>query len=158
LLLEVMAQRKVEERSPERGQLHGGGEAALDDGEIDGGMMPEEIRHEGAHLDAGAPRRLHLREPWTAHEDEARLGNLRGDEGEGLRALPEETPSNPGSSHGGEDDALVGAVAELRAQGGAVGQGAGIEVEGVAGEAEVLPRPLPHVRKVGAELAVEHVL
>src|SRR5215510_4227334 len=158
LLLAVMAQRKVEERSPERGQLHGRGEAALNDREIDGGVMLEEIRHEGAHLDARAPRGLHLREPRAAHEDEARLGNLRGDQREGLRALAEETPPHPRSPHRGEDDALVGAVAQLRAQGGTVGEGPRIEVKGVAGEAEVLPRPLPHVREVGAELAIEHVL
>src|SRR5215467_12086030 len=158
LLLEVVAQRKVEERSPERSQLHGRGEAALNDREIDGGVMLEEIRHEGAHLDARAPRGLHLREPRTAHENEARLGNLRGDQGEGLRALAKETPPHPRSPHRGEDDALVGAVAQLRAQGGAVGEGPRVEVEGVPGEAEVLPRPLPHVREVGAELAIEHVL
>src|SRR5262245_745523 len=55
LLLEVMAQRKVEERRPERGQLHGRGKAALNDREIDGGVMLEEIRHEGARRDARCP-------------------------------------------------------------------------------------------------------
>ena len=93
-----------------------------------------------------------------ADQDQARLRDLGGDQGEGLRALAEQAPPDPRSPDGGQDHALVGPVAELRPQGGAVAQGAGIEVEGVAGEAEVLPRPLPHVREIGAELAIEHVL
>src|SRR5258705_5831664 len=108
LLLEVVAQGKVEERGAEGCQLHGGGEPALDDSKIDGRVMLEEIRHEGAHLDPGPPVRLHLGEPRATDEDQARLRNLRGDQGEGLRAFAKEAPAHPRSSHGGEDHSLVG--------------------------------------------------
>src|SRR4029077_3829033 len=63
LLLEVVAEREVEERGAERGQLHGGGEPALDDREIGGRVVLEEVRHELAHLDPGPPGGFHLGEP-----------------------------------------------------------------------------------------------
>ena len=77
---------------------------------------------------------------------------------ERLRALAEQAPPDAGSPDRGQDHALVVPVAELRPQGRAVAQGPRVEVEGVAGEAEVLPGPLPHVRQVRAELAIEDVV
>src|SRR5690606_11298993 len=53
LLLEVVAQREVEEGAAERGQLHGGGEPALHQGEVAGGQVPDEVGQVGPHLDAG---------------------------------------------------------------------------------------------------------
>ena len=97
LLLEVVAQGKVEERGAKGRQLHGGGEPALDDGEIDGGVMLEEIRHEGAHLDPGTPGRLHLGEARASDQDQPSLRNLGGDQGEGLRALAKQAPPHPRS-------------------------------------------------------------
>src|SRR5690349_4878814 len=157
LLLEVVAQREVEEGRAESGQLHRGGEPALDDREVGGRVMREEVGYVVAHLDAGAPRRLHLGEARTAHQDQPRLRDLGRDQGEGLRALAEEAAPDPRPADGGQDHALVGPVAELGAQGRPLGEGAGIEVEGVARETEVLAGPLPHVGEVGAELAVQHV-
>ena len=51
VLLEVVAEREVEERASVRRQLHRRRQAALDDGEIAGGEVPVELVHVGADLE-----------------------------------------------------------------------------------------------------------
>src|SRR5678815_2459722 len=58
VLLEMIAQREVEERRLEGRQLHRGGEATLHDGEMGGGVMAEQMRHVRAHVDARPARKL----------------------------------------------------------------------------------------------------
>ena len=72
-------------------------------------------------------------------------------------ALLEQVPSHLGPADGHENHPLVVPVAELVAKGLAVTEGRRVEVERVAGEPEVLPRPRAHVREIGPELAIEHV-
>src|SRR3712207_8213564 len=45
LLLEVVAQRDVEERPPAGGQLHRGGQPALDHGQVGGGQPAVQAGH-----------------------------------------------------------------------------------------------------------------
>lgn len=51
LLLEVVLKREVHEWALGCGELHAGGEAALDDGEVAGCEMAVELGDVGAHLD-----------------------------------------------------------------------------------------------------------
>jgi hypothetical protein len=53
VLLEVVAQREVQERPPRRGQLHRRGQSALDDGEVAHREVLVQLRHVAADLDAG---------------------------------------------------------------------------------------------------------
>ena len=53
VLLEVVAQREVQERPPARGELHRRRQAALDDREVARGEVPVQVGDEGADLDAG---------------------------------------------------------------------------------------------------------
>src|SRR5439155_26499752 len=113
LLLEMVAQREVEEGGLEGGQLHGGGEPALDDGEIGRRMVLEELGHEGTDVDLRVLGQLARIEARPGHEDHARLGNLAGDEREGLRAFLEQPASHPRAAHGTEDHAPTVTIAEL---------------------------------------------
>src|SRR5882757_855717 len=51
ILLEMVLERKVEERRSGRGELHAGGEAALHHSEVARRQMAVEVRHESTHLD-----------------------------------------------------------------------------------------------------------
>ena len=51
-LLEVVAEREVEERPAGGGELHRGRQPALDDGEVTRREVLIEVRHEAADLDA----------------------------------------------------------------------------------------------------------
>jgi hypothetical protein len=50
VLLEVVAQREVQERPPVRRQLHAGRQSPLHDREVAGGQVPVELRDERADL------------------------------------------------------------------------------------------------------------
>ena len=68
VLLEVVAQREVQERPSGRGELHRRRQAALDDGEVARREMAVQVRDEGADLDARrrASRSGSIRGPATA--------------------------------------------------------------------------------------------
>ena len=55
-------------------------------------------------------------------------------------------------------DLLVGAEAQARAQRLAIGERGGIERQDVAGEVEVLARPVADARQAGTELGLDHVV
>src|SRR6185437_1202837 len=55
VLLEVVPEREVQERALGGGQLHGGGQAALDYGEVAGAQMLVEAVDVAAYLEAGSP-------------------------------------------------------------------------------------------------------
>src|SRR4029450_8542636 len=63
VLLEVVGQGEVQERPPGRGQLHAGGEAALDHGQVAGGQVPVEPVDVGVDLPAGCRRQAGRVEP-----------------------------------------------------------------------------------------------
>src|SRR5215813_399875 len=158
VLLEMIAEREVEKGRAEGGQLHRAGEAALDNGEVGGGVMPKQMRHVGAHVDARPRRQLAWVEPGSRDQQHPCVGDLRGDPGEGEGGLSEEILPHAGAPRGDQDDPLVGAILELMPQRHLVGVRGRVEVIGISGEVEVLPRPLAHVRQVRAELAVQYVL
>src|SRR5207249_40158 len=54
VLLEVVPEREVEERALGGGQLHGGGQPALDDGQVAGAQMLVEPVDVAAQLEAGS--------------------------------------------------------------------------------------------------------
>src|SRR3954447_14934078 len=74
VLLEVVAKREVEERSLVGGQLHRGGESALNDGEVAGGEVAVEVMHVGAHLESFGAREARGVDPRSRDDDHPQLG------------------------------------------------------------------------------------
>ena len=75
VLLEVVAQREVEEGPAVSGQLHGRRQAALHDREVAGGQVSVELVHVRVHLEAvllGERRRIDAR---ARDDDHAQLGD-----------------------------------------------------------------------------------
>ena len=84
VLLEVVAQREVEEGPVVGRELHRGGQPALDDGQVAHGEVAVEGGHVGAHLDAvggGQRRRV---DAGPSHHDHPELGHGGRGEREGL--------------------------------------------------------------------------
>src|SRR5438445_6851143 len=158
LLLEVVPQREVEERGAQRGQLHRRREPALNDRQIGGGVMPEELGDERAHLETRRGRNRRAVETGPGHEQHARGGGAGGDEREGRRALLEEVAADAGAADRDQDHAFVRPVAQRGAERRLVPEVGGVEVVRVPRELEMLAGPLPHVGQVRTERAVEHVL
>src|SRR3954449_11944063 len=77
VLLEAVAKREVEERSPVGGQLHRGGESALNDGEVAGGEVAVEIVDVGAHLESFGAREARGVDPRSRDDDHPQLGTER---------------------------------------------------------------------------------
>src|SRR5207249_3350587 len=74
VLLEVVPEREVQERALGGGQLHGGGQAALDDGEVAGAQMLVEPVDVAAQLEAGPLREGRRVDPGAGHHDHPQLG------------------------------------------------------------------------------------
>ena len=75
VLLEVVAQREVQERPPVRRQLHAGGQAALHDREVAGGQVPVELRDERADLQAVVGGEAGRVDAWPGDHDHAQRGD-----------------------------------------------------------------------------------
>lgn len=87
-LLEVAGEGEGEERPAVGGQLHGGGETALHDGEVAGGQVPVEVGHEADDLEAVVIRAEEGRvDAGPGDDDHAELGELPLGEREGVEHL-----------------------------------------------------------------------
>lgn len=150
-LLEVVPQRKVEERPAGGGQLHAGGQSALDDGEVAAGQMSVQLVHVGVHLQAlvgGGRCRVDAR---AANHHHPQRRHPPFSVGEGGDDPSQQVSAHPGAADGDDADLLVWAVAQLGAQRRAVGERRGVEAGDVAGEVVVGLRPLADQRQAGAE-------
>ena len=151
VLLEVVAEREVEERASVRRQLHRRGQAALDDGEVAGGQVPVELVYVGAHLEpVVCGQRLRV-DPRAGDDDHPQRRHALLRLGEGGDHAPQEVAADARAADGDDADLLVLAVAELGPERGPVGELGGIEARDVAGEREVLLGPLADPGQVGRE-------
>ena len=73
VLLEVVAQREVEERPPARRELHRRRQAPLDDGEIAGREVAVEVGHVGADLEPVGARQRRRVDPRPGDDDHPQL-------------------------------------------------------------------------------------
>ncbi len=74
-LLEVMAEREVEERPVAGDQFHGGGQAALDDGQIAYCQVPVQVMHVRVDLDAIGCRQEPRVDARSGHDDHSQAGD-----------------------------------------------------------------------------------
>jgi hypothetical protein len=142
VLLEVVAEREVQERPPVRRQLHRRGQSALDDGEVAGGEMPVELVHVRAYLEpvvCGQGARVDPRPGDDYHPQrwDPRLGL-----GEGGYHASEQVAADTGAPDGDDAHLLVLVVAELAAERCAVGELGGVKAGDIASEGVVLLGPL----------------
>ena len=116
VLLEVVAQREVEERPPGGRELHRRRQAALDDGEVAGGEVPVQVRHERPDLDAR--RRLEGRrvDPRPGHHDHPQAVDPPGGLRRGSDHAPQQRLADARPADGHDAHPLVGPVAELAAE------------------------------------------
>src|SRR4029077_16368638 len=75
VLLEVVSEREVQERALGGGQLHGGGQAALDYGEVAGAQMLIEPVDVTAQFEAGSPGEGGRVNAGAGHHDHPQLGH-----------------------------------------------------------------------------------
>ena len=142
VLLEVVAEREVEERPPVRRQFHRGGQSALDDGEVAGGEMPVELVDVRAYFEpvvCGQGARV---DPRPGDDDHSQRRDPRLGLGEGGDHASEQVAADAGAADGDDAHLLVLVVVELGAEPGAVGELGGVKASDVAGEGVVLLRPL----------------
>ena len=83
VLLEVMPEREVEERSSAGGQFHPGGEPALDNGKVARCEMTVELVHVGADLEAFVRRKARRIDSRAGHDDHAQRRHALLGVGEG---------------------------------------------------------------------------
>ena len=117
VLLEVVAQREVEERPLLRGQLHRGRQAALHDRQVAGGQVPVEVVDVGHDLepcDVRAATRGRCAGPATTIMRSSGTRSLAVREGGDHPA--QQVAADARAADGDDADPLVVAVAELVAQ------------------------------------------
>jgi hypothetical protein len=160
VLLEVVGQGEVEEGSSVGGQLHGGGQAALDDGQVAGGQVAVQVGDEGPQLEPFLPagRQAGRVDAGAGDHDHPQLGHRSSGQREGVDDPAQERGADAGAAHGHHTDLLVGVVAQALAQLLAVAEGGRVEAGDVAGEVVVVPGPVPDGWEVGAEAVGDEVV
>ena len=159
VLLEVVAQREVEERPPGGGELHRRREAALDDREVAGGEVAVQVRHERPDLDAR--RRIEGRrvDPRAGDRDHPQAVDPPG----GLRVArdhpPEQRLADARPADRDDHDPLVRPVAELAPQLlAALDERRRVEAGHVAAERVVALGPVADRRQPRAEVVGHDVV
>src|SRR6185312_10466396 len=158
VLLEVVPEREVQERALGGGQLHGGGQAALDYGEVAGAQMLVEPVDVAAQFEAGPPGEGGRVNAGAGHHDHPQLGHGLLGQRVGRHNLVEERPADSAAADGDDADQFVIAVPQLgteRRHLVRLGWGEASDIPGV-GE---MPRgPVPDGWQVPAEGARHDVL
>ena len=149
----MVGQGEVEEGSPVGGELHGGGQAALDDGQVAGGQVAVQVGDEGPQLESLllAGRQAGGVDAGAGDDDHPQLGHRSFGQREGVDDPAQERGADAGAADGHHADLLVGVVAEALAQLLAVAEGGGVEAGDVAGEVVVGLGPVPDGWEVRAE-------
>ena len=151
VLLEVVAQRHVQERPPAGGQLHRGGQPALHDGQVARGQVPVQVGHVAAHLEARRPAASERPGRSAARSPRPSAAPGPGAVAAGYAPRPRgaagaaPTPEPPTAHHA---DLLVRAGSRARrAAPSRSATAAGSKPDDVAGELEVLLGPVADGRQ-----------
>src|SRR5262249_38721147 len=151
VLLEVVPEREVEERALGGGQLHGGGQPALDDGEVADAQMLVEPVDVAAQLKAGSLGEGRRVDAGAGHHDHPQLRHALVGQRVGGDDLVDEGLADAAAADGDHADQFVVAVPQLGAeQRQLVGPRWG-EASDVARVGEMLRGPVPDGRQVAAE-------
>src|SRR5581483_12256003 len=122
VLLEVVLEREVEERSPGGGELHRGRQAAVADRDIAGGEPTVEPVHIPMRLEAVGARQAVGIQTRTRDQDHAKVGDELLGYRERGSGLPEQGVPYSGPARGHDADFLARLVAKLGTKLLAIGQ------------------------------------
>ena len=160
VLLEVMAERHVDERPLAGGELHRGGQAALHHGQVARGQVPVQVVYVATHLEPVPPARQGQRlriDPRPGDHDHSQPGNQPPRGRERGRRAAQQGGADAGATHGDQADFLIWPVTELRADGVAVGEGSRLEAGDVTGEPVIPLHPVADGGQAVAEPIWDHV-
>ena len=107
VLLEVVAQRHVEERTPGRGELHAGRESPLDHRDVARGEVPPQVGDVAEHRGPLTLRERARVDPGTGHDDEPQVRAAPPRGGDGVEDPVEEPAADGGPTDRDEADRLV---------------------------------------------------
>ena len=159
VLLEVVAQREVQERPLGRRQLHRRGQAALDDGEVARREVAVQVGDEGADLDARGRSKALRVDAGAGHRDHAQAVDPPRGRRVGGDHAPQQRLAHARSADGHDHDPLVGPVAELAPELLAgLDQRCRVEARDVAAERVVALGPIADVGQVGTEVVGHDVV
>ena len=156
VLLEVMVQWHVNERPPGGGQLHRGGQPALDHRKVAGGQVPVQVRDVAAHVQALRRRQGRGVDARPGHDDHPQPGDEAAGRGVSCRHPAQQAGPDARAADRDHADRLTGPVAELGAQRFPVA-GAVRQAGDVPGEPEMALHPVPDQRQPVAERVRDHV-
>ena len=112
VLLEVMAQRNVEERPASGCQLHAGRQAALHNRQIAGGKVPVEVVDVAAHFEAFMPRQRVRVDPGAADNDHPERRDLLFGFRKRVDHASQQVAADAGAADGDDADLLVVSVTQ----------------------------------------------
>src|SRR6185312_14747895 len=116
VLLEMVPEREVEERAPGGSQLHGGGQPALDDGEVADAQMLVEPVDVAAQIKAGTPGEDRRVDAGAGHHDHPQLRHGLLGQRVGGNDLLDQGPADAAAADGDHADQLVIAVSQPGAE------------------------------------------
>ena len=160
VLFEVMAERHINERPLAGGELHRGGQPALHHGQVAHRQVAVQVVHVAMHLESVGRARWDQRfriDPRPGHHDHAQSRDEPPGRRERRDHAAQQVRADAGAARGDHADLLTGPVAEIGANGVAVGESSGLEAGHVAGEPEIPLHPVADSRQAGAELVRHHV-
>src|SRR5690349_10849161 len=115
VLLEVVPEREIQERALGGGQLHGGGQAALDYGEVARAQVLVEPVDVAAQLETGSLGVEGRVDAGAGDHDHPQLGHGLLGQRVGGDDLVDEGPPDTAAADGDQADQLVAAIAQLGA-------------------------------------------
>ena len=116
VLLEVVAQREVQERPARGGELHRGRQPALHDRQVAGREVPVQVGDEGTDLHPGRRAQRGRIDARPGHRDHAQAVDAPRGIGIARDDPPQQRLADAGPTDRDDHDPLVGLVAELAAE------------------------------------------
>ena len=113
VLLEMVAQREIQERTPVRRQLHAGAQPALNNRQIAGGEVTIQLMHIRPNLQPiGAGKRGWL-DARAGHDNHPQVRHAALRLRERADDTAEQMLADAGAANGDDADVLVGPIAQL---------------------------------------------
>jgi len=132
-----MGERERDERASVGGQLHRGGEAALDDREVADGEVAIQVVEVAVDLDAVAVRQRRRVDAGAGDDDHPQRRNEPPSRRDALQHPAQQRAADTRASHGDDAHPLVGTVAELRPHRGPGRRRDRVDAVHISGEREV---------------------
>src|SRR5581483_3927377 len=151
ILLEVIAQRKIDEGGAGRRQFHAGSQPALHQREVTCGEMSIEIRHERRDFNAFRRVQRFWIDAGTCDHDHAQFRDFGFRGRPGLQDTFDQMAADPGAAHGDDANLLVRRISQRLPQLRPPTEVFWMLAHYIAREIEMLRHPFAHSRQILAE-------